>query len=281
MASRRKAKVLLAEYPHTLFWITNCQMIDPVTWEAILSYFGNGHEKEPPPVPQSRSRLFFQCTATPEEVISSAWAKRIPIIAYMPCFEDRSLEDREALAVKAFFKESNNIGKQVLVSSVVLHELASRSYSDGLVGLEASMSRKLLIATHGYLANGFKSSIEVLVGTSVGIDTINAYTEEGGEDYTKSITRFLESVGPEDEGVILTDIVGGSVNQKVLQTLHRNEPNIFIISGTNLITALAVYLEDRPLTKDVVKEIVDQAKVQLIELPTSFESGSDEEDDFF
>ena len=67
----------------------------------------------------------------------------------------------------------------------------------------------------------------------------------------------------------------------MLQTLHRNEPNIFIISWTNLITALAVYLEDRPLTKDVVKEIVDQAKVQLIELPTSFESGSDEEDDFF
>ena len=147
---QKEGKGLLAEYPHTLFWITNCQMIDPATWEAILSYFGNGHEKEPPSVPQSRTRLFFQCTATPEEVISSAWAKRIPIIAYMPCFEDRSLEDREALAVKAFFKESNNIGKQVLVSSVVLHELASRSYSDGLVGLELDAT----IACANALADG-------------------------------------------------------------------------------------------------------------------------------
>ncbi|MCR9037278.1 PTS sugar transporter subunit IIA [Tractidigestivibacter montrealensis] len=143
------------------------------------------------------------------------------------------------------------------------------------------MSRKLLIATHGYLANGFRSSIEILTGTSAGIDTINAYTEEGGEDYTKSIAEFLESVGPEDEGVILTDIVGGSVNQKVMQTLRTSRPNIFLISGTNLITALAVFLEDRPLTKEVLNEIVDQAKVQLIEMPTSFDSSSSREDDFF
>lgn len=127
---------LFEKYPHSLFWVTNCQEIDDGTWGTLLSYFGNSHEKEPPSVPKSRSRLFFECTATPDEVMAHAWAKRIPMIAFMPSFEERSLEDREALAVKAFSKESDTIGKHVLVSSIVLHELASRTYEDGLAGLE-------------------------------------------------------------------------------------------------------------------------------------------------
>lgn len=127
---------MLAKHPHSLFWVINSQAIDSATWSALLSYFGNGHEKEPSAVPQSRSRLFFEYTSTPDEVMSHAWAKQIPMIAYMPSFVDRSLEDREALAVKAFNKESNKIGKRVLVSSIVLHKLASKTYEDGLVGLE-------------------------------------------------------------------------------------------------------------------------------------------------
>lgn len=73
--------------------------------------------------------------------------------------------------------------------------------------------KKILIATHGYLADGFKSSISLLTGGEDAIETICAYVDES--DYTARIQTFVDSLSPEDDGVIFTDIYGGSVCQKV------------------------------------------------------------------
>ena len=45
--------------------------------------------------------------------------------------------------------------------------------------------KKILIATHGYLADGFKSSISLLTGGEDAIETICAYVDES--DYTARI----------------------------------------------------------------------------------------------
>ena len=138
--------------------------------------------------------------------------------------------------------------------------------------------KKILIATHGMLADGFKSSINLLAGDSYDIKTINAYTDQCSGDYSDQILDFVNSVQGQDEGVIFTDLLSGSVNQKVCQVCVGKE-NIFVITGVNLMCILAVVLEIRPLNKEVLNEIISESTISLVEIETK--KNSNEEVDFF
>ena len=138
--------------------------------------------------------------------------------------------------------------------------------------------KKILIATHGMLADGFKSSINLLAGDSYDIKTINAYTDQCSGDYSDQILDFVNSVQGQDEGVIFTDLLSGSVNQKVCQVRVGKE-NVFVITGVNLMCILAVVLEIRPLNKEVLNEIIRESTVSLVEIETK--KNSNEEVDFF
>ncbi len=124
--------------------------------------------------------------------------------------------------------------------------------------------RKVLIATHGYLADGIKSSVSILTGKESCVTCINAYVDE--RDYSGDLAAFIEGVGPEDEAVIFTDIYGGSVNQKVV-SLKPEEKGIFVITGFNLSAVLGVVLSTEALTPAAVEEIVTASARQLMQMP--------------
>ena len=127
--------------------------------------------------------------------------------------------------------------------------------------------KKILIATHGMLAEGLKSSIHVLAGDGYDIQTINAYTDECQGDYSHQI-----------EAVIFTDLLSGSVNQKVCQLCVQRPSYLHIVTGTNLMCVLAVLLETRPLTQKVLKEIVENSVVSLIDLEDQIQLEETDED---
>ena len=77
--------------------------------------------------------------------------------------------------------------------------------------------KKLLIATHGQLADGYRSSLSILTGMQDAVEYIDAYVDES--DYTPGLQTFIESIGPDDTGIIFTDIYGGSVFQKVVDRI--------------------------------------------------------------
>ena len=131
--------------------------------------------------------------------------------------------------------------------------------------------KKILIATHGHLASGFESAARILAGDAVDIQHIDAYTEDEPGDYTPKIEAFVSGIGADDQGVIFTDILAGSVNQKVCQVLASLEtrPNVFLVTGTNLMAVLAVVLEFRPITAEVLKELIEQTAVEIVEVGTS------------
>ena len=91
--------------------------------------------------------------------------------------------------------------------------------------------KKILVASHGHLATGIQSSVEILTGMADQITAIDCYIDES--DSTPKIEEFIESVGPGDEGVIFTDIYGGSVFQKVV-LLQPEKRGIVHVTGMNL-----------------------------------------------
>jgi len=140
--------------------------------------------------------------------------------------------------------------------------------------------RKLLIATHGKLASGFKSSLELFVSEDGTIHTIDAYGDEDNKDYTADMQSFIDSIGPEDEGIIFTDIAGGSVNQKAFQLCYGLEKNIFIITGANLPAILGVYLHPNPITNEEIKGILQECQATLVVTEKAVVESNDDSDDF-
>ncbi|EHJ01696.1 PTS system fructose subfamily IIA component [Clostridium sp. DL-VIII] len=136
--------------------------------------------------------------------------------------------------------------------------------------------RKILVATHGYYANGIKSSLEILTGIHDNITTINAYVSDDNVD--EKLKEFFETISIEDEVVIFTDLYGGSVNQKV--TGFSKDKNVFIVAGFNLSMVIETFLYTGNLTKDKINELIaaNRNEMKLVEIKANDE---DEKNDFF
>ena len=57
--------------------------------------------------------------------------------------------------------------------------------------------KKVLVASHGHLASGIRSSIEILTGMADMVEAVDCYVDDS--DFTPRIQAFIDSVGPEDE----------------------------------------------------------------------------------
>jgi len=132
---------------------------------------------------------------------------------------------------------------------------------------------KILIASHGHLASGIQSSIGILTGLESKVSVIDAYVDEN--NYVLDIRKFIEELNGET-GIIFTDLVGGSVNQKVILEAEKH-PNILIVSGVNLPVVLSVILDVRPITREVLEEIVKSSQVEIVDLKDDGEDISDED----
>lgn len=121
--------------------------------------------------------------------------------------------------------------------------------------------KKLLIASHGDLAKGMLSSIQMITGSTAGITTINAYQE--GVDLDSELTNFITSLASEDEIFVFTDLYGGSVNQKITERFMREKLAIRIISGFNFPVILEILLGPETITPAMLQEMIEKSRREL------------------
>ncbi len=136
-----------------------------------------------------------------------------------------------------------------------------------------------MIASHGKLASGFQSSLNILCGKGDEVEVIDAYVDDS--DYTEKLNEFVAKIAEDEQGIIFTDIFGGSVNQKaVAAVVGSRKENVLIVSNTNLPLALTVILSagDGPITLDDINEAIEESHPVVV--PTALPSQEDE-DDFF
>ena len=120
--------------------------------------------------------------------------------------------------------------------------------------------RRIVIASHGKMAEGVKHTLDFITGGNFNIYAVCAYVDE--TPLNKTISDLFSSFDPNDEVVVLTDMISGSVNQEFMS--YRNK-GIFLIAGINIPLALAVTLEDdsKPLTYEVINRIVKESMAQI------------------
>lgn len=134
---------------------------------------------------------------------------------------------------------------------------------------------KILIATHGMMASGVKSTLSIFTDTSE-ITTIDAYVDD--TDYTPEIQKFISRINEGEIAIIFTDLIGGSVNQKVLAL--NNKSNVKIISGFNISLILEIMLS-KITSENEILEILKAARNQMQLIKSEHIDVNDESDDSF
>lgn len=123
---------------------------------------------------------------------------------------------------------------------------------------------KFFLATHGHMASGIKSSLDILLGNTDTLTVFDAYLDT---DTVESHTdTFFEKTPADELKVLMSDIYGGSVNQVLAKYSDRD--NTCLITGVNLPLVLELLLNGDSLDKNRIRSAVREAKnmLQIVEL---------------
>lgn len=127
-------------------------------------------------------------------------------------------------------------------------------------------TRKFLIVSHGALASGFQSALELITGANGDVVVLQAYLEEN-VPVEEELSRLLRGAGAAEEWVVFTDLLGGSVTNQVLRVVAElpGRDMIHIVAGVNLPLVIEVVLGDpETAVTELLAEAVARAREQLV-----------------
>ncbi len=134
-------------------------------------------------------------------------------------------------------------------------------------------TRKFLIASHGTMASGVKSSLDIIVGELENVFLIEAYVTEN-KSIESEVNDVLKSVNAADELVIFTDLLGGSVTNQMARFAVQD--NVHLVSGFNLPLIVEVLLADAETPIDeVIQTAISNARAQIVYVNQLMNSSND------
>lgn len=99
--------------------------------------------------------------------------------------------------------------------------------------------RKVILASHGSLAEGMQSAIKMILGSAQSVEAYGL-DQYGEPDVIYAMIQKKVQEEPANEFIIITDINGGSVQNQMLQLCAF--PNVFVQTGMCLSMALETVL---------------------------------------
>lgn len=127
---------------------------------------------------------------------------------------------------------------------------------------EKERIRKFLIATHGTLAKGVKSSLDIIIGPVENLFLIQAYTDDNNS-IEDELRKIIESIKDNEELVVFSDLLGGSITNQLLRCALKE--NVHIVSGFNLALVTDILLSDpeSPVAA-IIENSVENAREQMV-----------------
>lgn len=118
---------------------------------------------------------------------------------------------------------------------------------------------KYIIATHGYLADGYVSSIQVLTKRTI-FTLLMPMLMTG--DAALQLKTIIESFENQEEIIIFTDLMCGSMTQAVAPYLDRY--NVRCITGINLPLILEFVLTTSTIDDAYIEHTIQEAQKQMV-----------------
>ena len=134
----------------------------------------------------------------------------------------------------------------------------------------------IVIASHSILAQGMANALKFFEGDNLKLTVLSAYVDN--KPLEGQIEEIFDQFDKEDEVIVLTDLLGGSVNQKFFPYI--NQPHTHLITGMNLSLAMAITMEpvDGYLMPEKIQSIVSDAQSQ-VKYVNELANSADEDDE--
>jgi mannose/fructose-specific phosphotransferase system component IIA len=116
---------------------------------------------------------------------------------------------------------------------------------------------KIFLSSHGHLASGLKSSLEILYGNCDHITVFDAYVDENSVQ--EQLELFFETV-KEEQVLLISDLYGSSVNQAM--SMHLDRPGTTLVAGANLAFLIGL-MGRNSITREELKELIEQSREML------------------
>ena len=122
---------------------------------------------------------------------------------------------------------------------------------------------KLGLASHGELAEGIYSSLRLILAESADLHTVCAYTQ-GPDDILKKIEKLFETFEETDEIIVMTDLLGGSVNSAFAQLLSKRK--FWLVTGVSLglVMELLLIKEGDEIQKKIEEALENARKMMCL-----------------
>jgi len=132
--------------------------------------------------------------------------------------------------------------------------------------------RHVVIASHNRFARGLADTLDFL-GNKTELDVICAYVDE--TPLVSQVDELFSAFSPDDEVLILTDILQGSVNQAFAPYIN---DHVFLVAGVNVALSLELCLSAEGLTVEGIEEAIEMGRQSMRLINTlQIEDGEDDE----
>lgn len=125
---------------------------------------------------------------------------------------------------------------------------------------------KVILASHGRLALGMQDTLRIIVGETPNLTAYAAYLNGDETAYVDEIKKKIEK-NPNEQFVVITDVLGGSVNTNLTQLLRDHE-NVQLIAGMNLPLVMAIATKSENLDSDAIQQIISNARSAIVDINT-------------
>jgi fructoselysine and glucoselysine-specific PTS system IIA component len=125
---------------------------------------------------------------------------------------------------------------------------------------------KVILASHGRLALGMQDTLRIIVGETPNLTAYAAYLNGDETVYVDEIKKKIEK-NPNEQFVVITDVLGGSVNTNLTQLLRDHE-NVQLIAGMNLPLVMAIATKSENLDSDAIQQIISNARSAIVDINT-------------
>ena len=136
---------------------------------------------------------------------------------------------------------------------------------------------KIFLSSHGSMASGIKSSLGILMGDCSNLTVFDAYLDE--TSVQEHLDAFYQTVGPEDEVLLCSDLYGGSVNQAMFTYL--DHPNTRLVAGVNMSFMMNLLSEEEGVSDERLDEIIEESREYLCMVEPMADTGTQAGDNFF
>lgn len=140
---------------------------------------------------------------------------------------------------------------------------------------------EVLIVSHRGVATGIKSTVDMVLGDSSQIKTIEL-TEEGIQVYAEELEAYLTGwLTQGNQGIILADIKGGTpFNQaELLLNKHNLKDRAKVICGVNLPMVVDLFFRDIDVNHvEEIESVLQNAREGIDCMDLSVQTGSSDDE---